>query len=144
VKLPPAVLPSGEIAYLRRDEAVKGVFYGMGTPGPKGEDLRTPSWSPDGKQVVYSRFAFARPIEPVKVWSRNSKYDLYATELARNRPHTQYQPAAGHPSRERNRHSTGNQEENMSDARQEMAASGRFAVPWQPLLTGQPRPEKYL
>jgi Tol biopolymer transport system component len=67
VKLLPAVLPSGEIAYLRRDKAVKGVFYGMGTPGPKGEDLRTPSWSPDGKQVVYSRFAFARPIEPVKL-----------------------------------------------------------------------------
>jgi TolB protein len=79
VKLQPAVLPSGEIAYLRADKSLQGVFYGTGTPGPKGDDLRTPSWSPDGKQVVYSRFAFARPIEPVKLWSRNSKYDLYAT-----------------------------------------------------------------
>ena len=48
VKLLPSVLPSGEIAYLRRDKTAAGVFYGSGKPGPKGSDLRTPSWSPDG------------------------------------------------------------------------------------------------
>jgi TolB protein len=79
VKLMPTVLPSGEIAYLRRDKAKKGVFYGMGAPGPKGADLRTPSWSPDGGRVVYSRFALKDRIEPVKMWSRNPKFDLYAT-----------------------------------------------------------------
>ena len=40
VKLLPAVLPSGEIAYLRRDKAGQGVFYASGKPGPKGDDLR--------------------------------------------------------------------------------------------------------
>lgn len=79
VKLMPTVLPAGQLAYLRRDKTVKGVFYGMGTPGPVGADLRTPSWSPDGNQVVYSRFAVKVPIAPVKIWSRNPKYDLYAT-----------------------------------------------------------------
>ncbi len=79
VKLMPTVLPSGEIAYLRRDKTLKGVFYGMGTPGPTGADLRTPSWSPDGGRVVYSRFVLRDRIEPVKMWSRNPKYDLYAT-----------------------------------------------------------------
>lgn len=79
VKLQPTVLPSGEIAYLRRDKTAKGVFYGTGTPGPKGDDVRNPSWSADGKQVVYSRFVIGSPTEPVKLWSRNSNYDLYGT-----------------------------------------------------------------
>lgn len=84
VKLMPAVLASGEIAYLRRDKSAKGVFYGKGRPGPAGDDLRTPSWSPDGKRVVYSRFATNIPVEPVKNWSRNPKYDLYATAFLPN------------------------------------------------------------
>jgi Tol biopolymer transport system component len=79
VKLMPTPLTSGQIAYLRRDKTKKGVFYGMGTPGPTGADVRTPSWSPDGRRVVYSRLTVKEPIQPVKLWSRNPKYDLYAT-----------------------------------------------------------------
>jgi Tol biopolymer transport system component len=79
VKLLPTMLSSGEIAYLRRDKTAAGVFYASGTPGPKGNDLRTPSWSPDGVQVVFSRFVSKHPAEPVKVWSRNPKFDLYST-----------------------------------------------------------------
>ncbi len=79
VKLMPTVLSTGEIAYLRRDKSAHGVFYGMGRPGPTGDDVRTPSWSPDGGQVVYSRFAVKDRTEPVRQWSRNPKYDLYAT-----------------------------------------------------------------
>lgn len=79
VKLMPSVLPSGQTAYLRRDKSVRGVFYGDGTPGPKGDDLRTPSWSPDGKLVVYSRFVFKRPSLLIKEWSRNKDFELYGT-----------------------------------------------------------------
>ena len=79
VKLLPTILPSGEIAYLRRDKTAAGVFYGSGRPGPKGKDLRTPSWSPDGTQVVYARFVTKHVPEPVKIWSRNPKFDLYST-----------------------------------------------------------------
>ena len=79
VKLLPTVLPSGEIAYLRRDKTSAGVFYGSGRPGPTGKDLRTPSWSPDGAQVVYSRFVSKHTPEPVTVWSRNPNFDLYST-----------------------------------------------------------------
>lgn len=79
VKLLPTALSSGEIAYLRCDKTAAGVFYGSGKPGPKGRDLRTPSWSPDGAQVVYSRFVSRHTAEPVKVWSRNPKFDLYST-----------------------------------------------------------------
>jgi TolB protein len=79
VKLLPTVLPSGKIAYFRFDKTAKGVFYGMGTPGPAGEDLRTPSWSPDGSRVAFSRYVFNSKILVTKQWSRNKNFDLYAT-----------------------------------------------------------------
>jgi Tol biopolymer transport system component len=80
IKLLPTVLSSGEIAYLRRDKAEHGVFYSSGKAGPKGSDLRSPSWSPDGAQVVYSRFVSKHAAEPVRVWSRNPNFDTYRTE----------------------------------------------------------------
>ena len=79
VKLQPTELASGDIAYLRNDATLSGVFYGGGKPGPKGGDVSTPSWSPDGAHVVYSRWVFKRATEPVQVWSRNSNFDLYKT-----------------------------------------------------------------
>jgi hypothetical protein len=56
VKLFPAVLASGEVAYFRRDGATRGVFYASGKAGPSGADVRSPSWSADGARVVYSRY----------------------------------------------------------------------------------------
>jgi Tol biopolymer transport system component len=79
VKLLPTLLSSGEVAYLRRDKAEHGVFYSSGKPGPKGSDLRSPSWSPDGARVVYSRYSSNHTAEPVKVWSRNPNFDMYST-----------------------------------------------------------------
>lgn len=79
VKLLPAVLSSGDVAYLRRDKTAAGVFYGNGKPGPAGADLRSPSWSPDGKQVVFSRYVSKHVTEPVKQFSKNPGFDLYAT-----------------------------------------------------------------
>ncbi len=79
VKLMPSVLSSGEIAYLRRDKTTMGVFYASGKSGPAGNDLRSPSWSPDGSQVVFSRYIVKRPTEPVKQFSKNPNFDLYST-----------------------------------------------------------------
>jgi Tol biopolymer transport system component len=79
VKLQPALLPSGEIAYLRSDKSVQGIFYGTGKPGPKGDDLGSPSWSPDGRQVVYSRSVYKHTSLLVKQWSRNKNFELYST-----------------------------------------------------------------
>jgi Tol biopolymer transport system component len=79
VKLAPSVLPSGAIAYLRRDKGAHGVFYADGSKGPAGNDIRFPSWSPDGKQVVYSRFTTKRHVAPLKLWSRDPNFELYAT-----------------------------------------------------------------
>lgn len=82
VKIFPAVLSSGEIAYVRRDVHARGVFYSNGKAGPAG-DVRGPSWSPDGSQVVYGRVAPpASPLSaPRKIWSRNPKYELFSTGI---------------------------------------------------------------
>jgi TolB protein len=79
VKEYPSVLPSGEVAYVRRQSPVQGVFYASGKKGPAGSDVRSPSWSPDETQVVYSRYTTKRTTEPVKVWSRNPNYELFTT-----------------------------------------------------------------
>jgi len=79
VKFIPSVLSSGEVAYVRGDKTAFGIFYGSGKPGPKGHDLRSPSWSPDGTQVVFSRYIVKRLTEPVKQFSKNPKFDLYST-----------------------------------------------------------------
>lgn len=82
VKISPAVLASGEIAYVRNDKSFHGVFYAGGKAGPAGEDLNSPSWSPDGANLVYSRYTneSSRP-EPRKLWSRNPNYELSATSF---------------------------------------------------------------
>ena len=78
VKMFPAWLPSGEIAYVRKDTGKPGVFYGNGKAGPTGA-LQCPSWSPDATQVVYGRLRpFASP-EFQKTWSRNPQYELVLT-----------------------------------------------------------------
>ncbi len=80
VKLAPAILPSGQIAYLRRGTASPGIFYGEGKPGPAGANLRAPSWSPDGLHLVYSRYSSApRAPEPKRIWSRNTNFEMYGT-----------------------------------------------------------------
>ena len=81
VKIYPSVLPSSEVAYVRLRNAKPGVYYASGKEGPMGADLRSPSWSPDGTRVVYSRYVRKQPDEPVKLWSRNSSYELYGTKF---------------------------------------------------------------
>jgi Tol biopolymer transport system component len=79
VKEAPSPLASGQIGYLRRDKPNQGIFYAGGKTGPAGADIRVPSWSPDGKQLVFSRFAFPPQSNPAHMWSRNPKFDIYGT-----------------------------------------------------------------
>lgn len=79
-KMYPNVLPSGQIAYRMITEKYDGIAYGDGTQhGPSGPTLRAPSWSPDGKEVVYSRYVVNRPTAPKPIFSRHPDFQLYAT-----------------------------------------------------------------
>jgi TolB protein len=80
-KIFPSVLPSGEVAYVRTHSEAPGVFYASGKPGPAGEDVHCPSWSPDGTHLVYSRYDFKPTPDPVKLWSRNPNFELFTTTL---------------------------------------------------------------
>ena len=70
IKSFPAVLNDGEIAYVRKDSDDRGISYNStGKKGPLGM-VRSPSWSPDGKRVVYHRLldlkvpVVAKSVEP--------------------------------------------------------------------------------
>jgi len=80
VKILPSVLPSGEIAYVRRDKP-QGVFYANGQSGPAGSDVYSPSWSPDGSHVVYSRYKPLSGLQAEERWSRNPNYELFTTAM---------------------------------------------------------------
>ncbi|PYQ70085.1 MAG: hypothetical protein DMG01_28065 [Acidobacteria bacterium] len=77
VKFNPSVLPGDEVAYIRKD-GIPGIYYASGARGPAGE-VRTASWSPDGKRVVFhKRVTFER--KPwLKTWSRNPQFELTLT-----------------------------------------------------------------
>ncbi len=82
VKIFPSLLPSGEVAYVRRDTQAQGVFYANGKAGPAG-DVRWPSWSPDGSpgRIRQSSEPPMPSAAPQKVWSRNPQYELVSTGI---------------------------------------------------------------
>lgn len=81
IKSFPTVLTDGEIAYVRKDNDDAGIFYNStGKNGPVGM-VRSPSWSPDGKRVVYHRLLNLRAPSWLKAWSRNPSYTLAITPL---------------------------------------------------------------
>jgi Tol biopolymer transport system component len=80
VKMTPTILPSGEIAYARKDNRAPGIFYADGRPGPSG-NVRSPSWSPDGTEVVYYRILTAASSFWEKAWSRSPDFELIRTRV---------------------------------------------------------------
>jgi Tol biopolymer transport system component len=80
VKINPSPLPGKDVGYVRKDgaEPGPGIYYTSGKRGPRG-DVRTASWSPDGKHVVFHR-RIAAPLAPIrKTFSRNPAYELSLT-----------------------------------------------------------------
>ena len=77
VKINPSPLPGNDVGYVRKDKGDPGggIYYLSGMRGPSG-DIRTASWSPDGKRVVFhKRLAVALPaIE--KTFTPRADYDL--------------------------------------------------------------------
>jgi TolB protein len=80
VKINPSPLAGNDVGYVRKDKAEPGagIYYTSGKRGPRG-DIRSASWSPDGKQVVfYKRVSVTLP--PIrKAFSSNPRYELNLT-----------------------------------------------------------------
>ena len=80
VKMNPAYLPGNAIGYIRKDTDDPGIFYTNGARGPKGP-IRSASWSPDGRRVVFHKRMTAPPTTWLKTFSRNPQYELTLTGI---------------------------------------------------------------
>ena len=75
VNFNPSPLAGEVVGYIRKDGPDRGIHYSDGRRGPTG-DIRSASWSPDGKRVVFhKRLTFER--KPwVRTFSRDTRYEL--------------------------------------------------------------------
>jgi Tol biopolymer transport system component len=93
LKTNPSYLPDGRVGYLVKNPArdgkpEKGVVYSDGAMGPRG-DVRNPSWSPDGKTLVYYRFDTKNRDQWTQLysWDASHEYrytDVFPTVCAKN------------------------------------------------------------
>lgn len=80
VKIDPSPLPGKDVGYVRKDKAEPGggIYYISGKRGPRG-DIRTASWSPDGKQVVFHKRLSVTLPALTKAFTANPDYELGLT-----------------------------------------------------------------
>jgi len=84
-KISPQYLADGEIAYRHKGGAREGLYSNAaGKPVVRIAGMRTPSWSPDGQQVVYEKFTW-------RGWKQNQP--LYSWDTARAYRYTDVWPA---------------------------------------------------
>lgn len=75
VKIKLSPLDQDGIGYIRKDTADPGIYYSNGRRGPRGP-IRTASWSPDGRLVVFHKRVPQPPAPLRSAFSRNAKYEL--------------------------------------------------------------------
>lgn len=76
-KISPQYLSNGEIVYRHKGGPKEGLYSTTaGKPVVKLDRLRTPSWSPDGQQVVYEKFTWRgwKQNQPLFSWDANREY----------------------------------------------------------------------
>ncbi len=78
VKMDPVPLGANEIGYISKGPEAPGIHYLSGRSGPAGA-IRSASWSPDGKQVVFYKRTGAQQPPMQKTFSRNPNYELWVT-----------------------------------------------------------------
>jgi TolB protein len=71
----PSPLGGNLIGFIRKDGPERGIHYSDGRRGPAG-DIRSASWSPDGKRVVFNKRVTFQRRPWVKTFSREPEYEL--------------------------------------------------------------------
>jgi Tol biopolymer transport system component len=80
LKLMPQFLPDGRIGYFTKSAKDGGIGYTRGS-GNFPAALRSPAWSPDGKQVVYEKIDFAPRPQNQLLYSWNAEYEYRYTDV---------------------------------------------------------------
>ncbi|HUO23075.1 MAG TPA: hypothetical protein VMU59_11220 [Caulobacteraceae bacterium] len=80
VKLFPQFLPGGRFAYSTKSAQTDGIMYSDG-PAQFPVNLREPSWSTDGKQVIYEQIANTPLEQNTPLYSWNANYDYRYTDV---------------------------------------------------------------
>jgi len=84
LKTNPHYLPGGVVGYLLKaspkDGPPAGIVYADGKRGPEG-GVRNPSWSPDGKSVVYYRFDVTNRAQYTRLHSWDKKREYRYTDV---------------------------------------------------------------
>ena len=84
LKTNPHYLPGDALAYLLKSSPKEGppagIVYADGSRGPAGE-VRNPSWSPDGKRVVYYRFDATNRAQYTRLHSWDPRREYRYTDV---------------------------------------------------------------
>jgi Tol biopolymer transport system component len=84
LKTNPQFLQDGRIGYVikgtPKDGPKVGIVYSDGKRGPEGE-VRSPSWSPDGKTVVYYRIDVKNRAQNARLYSWDKKHEYRYTDV---------------------------------------------------------------
>ncbi len=74
-KVTPQFLNATDVAYCVKGGGNEGFYYASGAPAIKGHGLRDPSWSPDGKTVIYEKVDFTPRPKYQKLYSWDPEWD---------------------------------------------------------------------
>ena len=81
LKLTPQYLPDGQIGYMTKSGRTSGIAYIKGGPAKFPASMRSPSWSPDGKQVVYEKVDYTPRPQNQKLYSWDPKVEYRYTDV---------------------------------------------------------------
>ena len=80
LKLMPQLLPDGRIGFLTKSGKNEGIGYTRGADTFSGS-LRSPAWSPDGKQVIYEKVDYAPRPQNQSLYSWDPQYQYRYTDV---------------------------------------------------------------
>ena len=80
LKLAPQFVSANEIGYLAKGGPNEGLAYTGGRAAVKGK-MRSPSWSPDGRTVIYQKVSFAPRAQNMPLYSWDGSHEYRYTDV---------------------------------------------------------------
>lgn len=81
LKLQPQFLPGGRVGYTTKSAQVTGIAYSDGGAAAFPENMRSPSWSPDGQSVVYHKIDNTTREQYEQLYSWDPEFEMRYTDV---------------------------------------------------------------